>query len=32
MFRNCIRLERNVFVIRKECDVNKQNVDERKEC
>ncbi len=32
MFRNCIRLERNVFVTQKEYDVNEQNVDERKEC
>jgi len=32
MFRNCARLERNVFVTQKENDVNKQNVDERKEC
>ncbi len=32
MFRDCIRLERNVFVTWKENDVNEQNVDERKEC
>ncbi len=32
MFRDCIRLERNVFVIQKEDDVNEQDVDERKEC
>jgi len=30
MFRDCARLERNVFVTRKEDDVNKQDVDERK--
>jgi len=29
MFRGCARLERNVFVTRKEDDVD---VDERKEC
>ncbi len=32
MFRNCARLERNVFVTWKECDVDEQDVDERKEC
>ncbi len=32
MFRDCARLERNVFVTREECDVDKQDVDERKEC
>ena len=32
MFRNCAKLERNVFVTWKECDVNEQDVDERKEC
>jgi len=32
MFRDCIRLERNVFVTWKENDVDEQNVDERKEC
>jgi len=32
MFRDCIKLERNVFVTWKENDVNKQDVDERKEC
>jgi len=32
MFKDCARLERNVFVIRKEDDVNEQDVDERKEC
>ena len=30
MFRNCVKLERNVFVTRKECDVDEQDVDERK--
>jgi len=32
MFKDCVRLERNVFVIRKENDVNEQDVVERKEC
>ncbi len=32
MFRNCVRFERNVFVTWEECDVDKQDVDERKEC
>ncbi len=32
MFRDCARLERDVFVTRKEDDVNEQDVDERKEC
>jgi len=32
MFRNCIKLEKDVFVTWKENDVNEQNVDERKEC
>ena len=32
MFRDCARLERNVFVIQKEDDVDEQDVDERKEC
>ncbi len=32
MFRDCARLERNVFVTWKECDVDEQDVDERKEC
>ncbi len=32
MFRDCARLERDVFVTRKENDVNEQDVDERKEC
>ncbi len=32
MFRDCARLERNVFVTWKEDDVDEQNVDERKEC
>jgi len=32
MFRDCARLERDVFVTRKEDDVNEQDVDEEKEC
>jgi len=33
MFRDCARLERNMFVTQKEDDdVNKQDVDEEKEC
>ncbi len=32
MFKDCIRLERNVFVTWKECDVDEQDVVERKEC
>ncbi len=32
MFRDCIKLERNVFVTWKEDDVDEQDVDERKEC
>ncbi len=32
MFRDCARPERNVFVTREECDVDKQDVGERKEC
>ena len=32
MFRDCARLERDVFVTQKEDDVDEQNVDERKEC
>ncbi len=32
MFKDCAKLERNVFVTQKEDDVNKQDVDERKEC
>ena len=32
MFRDCARLERNVFVTWKEDNVDKQDVDERKEC
>jgi len=32
MFRDCAKLERNVFVTREEYDVDEQNVDERKEC
>ncbi len=30
MFRDCARLERNVFVTREECDVGEQGVGERK--
>jgi len=32
MFRGCARLERDVFVTRKEDDVDEQDVDEGKEC
>ncbi len=32
MFRDCVKLERNVFVTWEEYDVNEQDVDERKEC
>jgi len=32
MFRECARPERNVFVTQKECDVDEQDVGERKEC
>ncbi len=32
MFKDCARLERNMFVTWEECDVNEQDVDERKEC
>ncbi len=32
MFRDCIRLKRNVFVTWKEDDVDEQDVDEEKEC
>ncbi len=32
MFRDCARPERNVFVTREECDVDEQDVGERKEC
>ena len=32
MFRDCARLKRNVFVTRKEDDVDEQDVGERKEC
>jgi len=32
MFRDCVKLERNVFMTQEENDVNKQDVDERKEC
>ncbi len=30
MFRDCARSERNVFVTQEECDVDEQDVDERK--
>ncbi len=32
MFRDCAKFERDVFVTREKCDVNEQDVDERKEC
>ena len=32
MFKDCTRLERNVFVTWEECDVDEQDVGERKEC
>jgi len=32
MFKDCARLERDVFVTRKEDDVDEQDVDEEKEC
>jgi len=32
IFKDCARLERNVFVTWKEDDVDEQDVDERKEC
>jgi len=32
MFRDCARFERDVFVTRKECDVDEQDVGERKGC
>ncbi len=32
MFRDCARLERDVFVTRKEGDVDEQDVGEGKEC
>ncbi len=32
MFKDCARLERDVFVTWKEYDVDEQDVDERKEC
>ncbi len=32
MFKDCAKLERNVFVTWKENDVDEQDVDERKEC
>ncbi len=30
MFRDCARSKRNVFVTQEECDVDEQDVDERK--
>jgi len=32
MFRDCVKLERNVFVTRKEDDVDEQDVEKEKEC
>ncbi len=32
MFKDYARLERNVFVTQEECDVDEQDVDEKKEC
>ncbi len=32
MFKDCIKLEKDVFMTWKECDVNEQDVDKRKEC
>jgi len=32
MFKDYARLKRNVFVTQEECDVDEQDVDERKEC
>ncbi len=32
MFRDCARLERDVFVTRKEDDVDEQDVEKEKEC
>ena len=32
MFRDCVKLERNVFMTQEENYVNEQDVDERKEC
>ena len=32
MFKDCVRLKRDVFVTWKENDVDKQDVNERKEC
>jgi len=32
MFKDCAKLERNVFVTQEEDDVDEQDVDERKEC
>ncbi len=31
MFKDCVRLKRNVFVTWEECDVDEQDVGERKE-
>jgi len=32
MFKDCVKFERDVFVTQEECDVNEQDVNERKEC
>jgi len=32
MFKDCVKLERNVFVTQKKDDVDEQDIDERKEC
>ncbi len=32
MFKDCARLERNMFMTWEECDVDEQDVVERKEC
>jgi len=32
MFRNCIKLERKMFMTWKENDVDEQDIDERKKC
>ncbi len=32
MFKVCVKLEKDVFVTWKECDVDEQDVDERKKC
>ena len=32
MFKDCVKLEKNVFVTWKKDDVDEQDVDERKEC